>query len=93
MGPSRLISALRFPNGAADPAADYGRRPLPPPPLVRARRCCDRRQVARVRTLGNVLWLLCPGRWLAIGYGVSGATLCLTIIGIPFGLQAFKLRR
>ena len=44
-----------------------------------------------MRTLGNVLWFLFSGVWLAIGYCLSGASLCLTIIGIPFGFQAFKL--
>lgn len=44
-----------------------------------------------MRTLGNVLWFAFSGLWLAIGYVVSGASLCLTIIGIPFGFQAFKL--
>lgn len=42
-------------------------------------------------TLGNVLWLIFAGFWLAIGYAISGLTMCLTIIGIPFGIQAFKL--
>jgi uncharacterized membrane protein YccF (DUF307 family) len=44
-----------------------------------------------LRILGNLLWLLLSGFWLAVGYGLSGAILCLTIIGIPFGIQAFKL--
>lgn len=44
-----------------------------------------------MRTLGNVLWLVFAGFWLAVGYGLSGLALCLTIIGIPFGIQAFKL--
>jgi uncharacterized membrane protein YccF (DUF307 family) len=44
-----------------------------------------------VTTIGNVLWLLLAGIWLAIGYAVSGLVLCITIIGIPFGVQAFKL--
>jgi len=44
-----------------------------------------------MRTLGNVLWLLFSGLWLALGYGLSGVALCLTIVGIPFGIQAFKL--
>jgi uncharacterized membrane protein YccF (DUF307 family) len=44
-----------------------------------------------VLTLGNLLWLVFSGFWLALGYAASGAVLCLTIIGIPFGLQAFKL--
>ena len=44
-----------------------------------------------MRIVGNVLWLLLSGFWLAVGYGLSGVVLCLTIIGIPFGIQAFKL--
>lgn len=44
-----------------------------------------------MRTLGNVLWLVFAGFWLAVGYGLSGLALCLTIVGIPFGIQAFKL--
>jgi uncharacterized membrane protein YccF (DUF307 family) len=44
-----------------------------------------------VSTIGNVLWLVFSGFWLALGYALSGAVLCLTIIGIPFGVQAFKL--
>ncbi len=44
-----------------------------------------------MRTLGNLLWFLFAGIWLAAGYAVSGFLLCLTIVGIPFGLQAFKL--
>ena len=39
--------------------------------------------------VGNVLWFI-PGVLLAIGYAVSGALMCLTVIGIPFGMQAFK---
>jgi uncharacterized membrane protein YccF (DUF307 family) len=42
-------------------------------------------------TIGNILWLVFSGFWMAVGYGVSGALLCLTIVGIPFGMQAFKL--
>lgn len=41
--------------------------------------------------MGNILWLVLAGFWLAIGYAVSGLVLCITIIGIPFGIQAFKL--
>lgn len=45
-------------------------------------------------TLGiirNVLWLIFLGIWLAIGHLISGVLCCLTIIGIPFGVQHFKL--
>jgi uncharacterized membrane protein YccF (DUF307 family) len=44
-----------------------------------------------VRTLGNVLWLILAGLWLAIGYLAAGIASCLTIIGIPFGIASFKL--
>lgn len=39
----------------------------------------------------NVLWLICGGLWIAITHALLGALLCITIIGIPFGLQHFKL--
>ena len=41
--------------------------------------------------IGNVLWLLLCGWWLALGHLVTGVALCLTIIGIPLGLANFKL--
>src|SRR5690606_12906417 len=44
-----------------------------------------------MRTIGNILWLLFAGVWLALGYALSGVLLGLTIIGIPFAVQAFKL--
>ena len=44
-----------------------------------------------MRTIGNILWLILAGIWLAIGYVIAGLLTCLTIIGIPFGIQAFKL--
>ena len=42
-------------------------------------------------TLLNVLWLVLAGWWLAIVYVIAGIFSCLTIIGVPFGVQAFKL--
>lgn len=39
----------------------------------------------------NILWLLCGGLSIAILHLALGVILCLTIIGIPFGLQHFKL--
>ncbi|QIK67367.1 YccF domain-containing protein [Nocardioides sp. HDW12B] len=42
-------------------------------------------------TVGNVLWFLLAGLWLAIGHAVSGVVLCLTLIGIPLGLANFKM--
>jgi uncharacterized membrane protein YccF (DUF307 family) len=41
--------------------------------------------------IGNVLWLLLAGWWLALGHLVTGVLLCVTIIGIPLGLGNFKL--
>ncbi|HEY1276432.1 MAG TPA: YccF domain-containing protein [Thermoleophilaceae bacterium] len=41
--------------------------------------------------IGNVLWLVLAGWWLIIGHVITGALLCLTIIGIPLGLANFKM--
>jgi uncharacterized membrane protein YccF (DUF307 family) len=40
---------------------------------------------------GNVLWFILAGVWLAIAHVITGLLLCLTIIGIPFGIANFKL--
>lgn len=44
-----------------------------------------------MRFLGNIIWLLFGGLCTALGYVVGGLALCLTIVGIPFGLQCFKI--
>jgi uncharacterized membrane protein YccF (DUF307 family) len=41
--------------------------------------------------IGNVLWVLVCGWWLALGHLLTGIALCLTIIGIPLGIANFKL--
>lgn len=41
--------------------------------------------------LGNIIWLVFGGLAAAIGYVFGGFVLCLTIVGIPWGLQCFKL--
>jgi uncharacterized membrane protein YccF (DUF307 family) len=41
--------------------------------------------------IGNVIWIILFGWWLALGHLVSGIALCLTIIGIPLGLADFKV--
>ena len=41
--------------------------------------------------IGNVIWFILAGWWLAIGHLVTGVLMCLTIIGIPLGLANFKL--
>jgi uncharacterized membrane protein YccF (DUF307 family) len=42
-------------------------------------------------SLGNVLWFVLCGWWLALLHVITGLLLCLTIIGIPLGLANFKL--
>ena len=44
-----------------------------------------------MKTIGNIIWVLFGGLELAFGYFCSGIVLCITIIGIPFGVQIFKL--
>jgi uncharacterized membrane protein YccF (DUF307 family) len=44
-----------------------------------------------VRTLGNILWLILAGWWLALGYVVAGIIACILIITIPFGIASFRL--
>jgi uncharacterized membrane protein YccF (DUF307 family) len=41
--------------------------------------------------IGNIIWIILIGWWLALGHLTSGILLCLTIIGIPLGLANFKL--
>ena len=52
------------------------------------------RSPARHETLsvvGNVLWFVLAGWWLALLHVASGIALCLTIIGIPLGIADFKM--
>ena len=44
-----------------------------------------------MRTLLNVIWLVFAGVWLAILYVFAGVLISLTIIGIPFGVAAFRM--
>jgi uncharacterized membrane protein YccF (DUF307 family) len=41
--------------------------------------------------VGNVIWFVLAGWWLALGHVITGVLMCLTIIGIPLGLANFKL--
>lgn len=43
--------------------------------------------------IGNTIWLLFGGIILFILWSIAGLLLCLTIIGIPFGVQCFKIAR
>ena len=50
-----------------------------------------RRDAGAASAIGNVIWFVFAGIWLAIGHAISGALLCLTIIGIPLGIASFKM--
>lgn len=41
--------------------------------------------------LGNILWILFGGFITSVGWFIAGLILCVTIIGIPFGIQCFKI--
>ena len=41
--------------------------------------------------IGNIIWFILAGWWLAIGHIITGVLMCITIIGIPLGLANFKL--
>lgn len=43
--------------------------------------------------LGNIIWLIFGGLIAALAWVIVGVILCITIIGIPFGLQFFKLAK
>lgn len=40
--------------------------------------------------LGNIIWFLCGGLWQGLSWMLAGVLWCITIIGIPIGLQCFK---
>ena len=44
-----------------------------------------------MRVIGNILWFILAGLWLAIGYLVAGIVMCILIITIPFGVASFRL--
>ncbi len=44
-----------------------------------------------MNSVGNIFWLLLGGIVIAIIYYIVGLLMCITIIGIPFGIQLFKL--
>jgi len=41
--------------------------------------------------LGNIVWIILAGWWLALVHLVTGLLLCITIIGIPLGIANFKM--
>ena len=55
-------------------------------------RTIERRPSAGVASVvGNVLWVILFGWWLALGHLISGIALALTIIGIPLAVASFKI--
>ena len=43
--------------------------------------------------LADILWVVLVGCWMALGYLGAGVLNCITIIGIPFGIQSFKMAK
>lgn len=44
-----------------------------------------------MKLLGNIIWFLIGGIAMSIGWFLAGLLLCITVIGIPFGVQCFKI--
>ena len=70
------IAAFRLAGFAALP---FGRTTVPAP------------DAGAASGLGNLLWFVLIGWWLALLHVAAGIAYCLTIIGIPFGIALFKL--
>jgi uncharacterized membrane protein YccF (DUF307 family) len=51
----------------------------------------DKGSVAGIRLLGNIIWLVLGGIWIAIGHLISAFLCAITIIGIPFAVAHFRL--
>lgn len=60
-----------------------------PLPLVSIGTACQYH--VRMRLIGNILWLILGGLLLAASWAIIGLVLCITIVGIPLGIQAFKM--
>ncbi|MFJ4044524.1 YccF domain-containing protein [Microbacterium sp. NPDC089987] len=55
------------------------------------RQVVDHSKAGLGSVLGNIVWVILAGWWLALGHILSGIALCITIIGIPMGIADFKL--
>ena len=44
-----------------------------------------------MRVLLNIIWIICGGLFSALGWVITGALWCITVLGIPVGLQCFKM--
>ena len=57
--------------------------------LVDSRKMGEKRVIGT--SLANFLWIILAGIWLAVSHILAGISLCVTIIGIPFGFAHFRL--
>jgi uncharacterized membrane protein YccF (DUF307 family) len=55
------------------------------------RTAVERRDAGAASFVGNIIWIIFAGWWLALGHIVTGIALCVTIIGIPLGIANFKM--
>ncbi len=46
-----------------------------------------------MRTVLNIIWVIFAGFWLWVGYLIAGVVMCITIVGIPWGLASFRIAR
>ena len=58
---------------------------------LRAKSCQHPSDGGCLSVLMNILWIFCGGIWIALTHLAFGVLLCITVIGIPFGMQHFKL--
>ncbi len=52
-----------------------------------------RKGLLKIKTIANIIWIIFGGLELAVFWAVVGLILCVTIIGIPFGVQCFKFAK
>jgi uncharacterized membrane protein YccF (DUF307 family) len=55
------------------------------------RTIAPRAEAGAPSVIGNIIWIIFAGWWLAVGHIVTGIALCVTIIGIPLGIANFKM--
>lgn len=46
-----------------------------------------------IKLIANILWVILGGIWTSLAWAILGVLLCITVVGIPFGLQCFKAAR
>jgi uncharacterized membrane protein YccF (DUF307 family) len=49
------------------------------------------KETAEMTILGNIIWIICGGFLISLYYAIMGLVFCISIIGIPFGVQLFKM--